>query len=141
MEFKLNDVQDNKQECMKYNKQGCMKLTLPVKILSDQTHAFEKYFNTVGINNSMYQVVCYDRDLFTQSSWIGTAKIQNIVTDNITELQCEVEFIDTHPAKAIYNYIVQSGIKVTLCPHYIGKSGTIIKLIGFSLKFDNQSGD
>ncbi len=129
MEFNLNDVQDNKQEHMK--------LTLPVQILPEQTHAFEKYFNTVGINASIYQVVCYDRDLFTQSSWIGTAKIQNIVTDSITELQCEVEFIDTHPAKAIYNYIVQSGIKVTLCPYYICETDTIIKLIGFSLKFDN----
>lgn len=129
MEFKLNDVQDNKQEYMK--------LKLPVQIVSEQTHAFENYFNTVGINDSIYQVVCYDRDLFAQSSWIGKAKIQNIVTDNITDLQCEVEFIDTHPAKAIYNYIVQSGIKVTLCPHYISNFGKITKLIGFSLKFDN----
>lgn len=129
MEFKLNDVQDSKQEHTK--------LTLPVQILPEHTHAFEKYFNTAGINDSIYQVVCYDRDLFVQSSWIGKAKIQNIVTNNITETKCEVEFIDTPPAKAIYNYIVQSDIKVTLCPHYIGKSGTIIKLIGFSLKFDN----
>ena len=129
MEFKLNDVQDNKQEYMK--------LTLPVKILPEQTHAFEKYFQTSGINGSVYQVVHDERNLFPPHNWIGTVANQNITITSNKNPYCEVKFMDTHIAKAIYNYIVQSGIKVTLCPRYIHNSGKITKLLGFSLKFDN----
>lgn len=128
MEFKLNDVQDYKQ---KY-----MKLTLPVKILPEHTHAFKDYISTRKINGLIYQVVPHEGDLFILHSWIGKVANNGIEMNNVKEFTCEVNFLDTHIAKAIYNYIVQSGIKVTLCPHYIGKSDTIIKLIGFTLKFE-----
>lgn len=129
MEFKLNDVQDNKQECMK--------LTLPVKILPEHTHAFKDYISTRKINGLIYQVVPHEGDLFIPHSWIGKVANNGIEMNNVKYFTCVVNFLDTHISKAFYNYIVQNNIDVTLCPHYIHNSGKITKLIGFSLEFDN----